>query len=60
MARPKQYENMVKEEHKYPAPIKEWWGEDKVFPVQDWQYEVANNDTRLGYWEWVDNKRTGG
>ncbi len=32
------------------------WGEHPVYPVADWQYEAANNDTRLGYWEWVSNK----
>ena len=29
------------------------WGSDPEFPVADWQYEVANDDTRQGYWEWV-------
>lgn len=24
------------------------------FPVEDWQYEVANGDTRLGYEAWLD------
>lgn len=30
--------------------------EDPVsrFPVEDWQYEVANGDTRLGYDAWLD------
>ena len=23
------------------------------FPVSDWQDEVTDGDTRLGYWEWV-------
>jgi hypothetical protein len=26
------------------------------YPFTDWQDEVANNDTRLGYEEWVDHK----
>ena len=30
-----------------------WWWSDPDHPVADWQYAVANNDTRLGYWEWV-------
>jgi hypothetical protein len=34
------------EEHGY-------WGEMPGHPVADWQYEVANNDSRRGYWEWV-------
>lgn len=29
------------------------WGEDPRYPVSDWKYEVANDDTRSGYWEWV-------
>ena len=29
------------------------WDEDENYPAKDWQYEVANGDTRLGYWEWV-------
>lgn len=29
------------------------WGEYPGHEVADWQYEVANGDTRLGYWEWV-------
>ncbi len=33
------------------------WGSDPLYPVGDWQYEVANDETRLGYWEWVENQR---
>ncbi len=33
------------------------WGSDPDYPVADWQYEVANDDTRLGYWEWVEAQR---
>ncbi|MFZ2527646.1 MAG: hypothetical protein WAX14_08335 [Rhodococcus sp. (in: high G+C Gram-positive bacteria)] len=29
------------------------WGSHPQFRVSDWQYEVGNGDTRLGYWEWV-------
>lgn len=29
------------------------WGEHPDYPVRDWKREVDNNDTRLGYWEWV-------
>lgn len=29
------------------------WGEHPDFPVQDWRYQVINNETRIGYLEWV-------
>jgi len=29
------------------------WGELPGHPAEDWRYEVANGDTRLGYWDWV-------
>lgn len=39
-----------------------YWGECPRFPVSDWQYEVAEQATRQGYWEWVtdclENERT--
>ena len=34
------------------------WDEDDEFPVEEWRYEVNNDDTRLGYWDWVDIQRT--
>jgi hypothetical protein len=42
--------------HSYviPASI---WDEDSDYPVADWKYEIANDDTRLGYWEWVQCRR---
>lgn len=33
------------------------WGEDPAYPVRDWRYQAGNNDTRLGYWDWVDGER---
>lgn len=27
------------------------------YPVSDWQYEVANGDTRLGYEEWLKRRK---
>ena len=32
------------------------WYSDHRFPVEDWQAEVANDETRLGYWAWVENR----
>lgn len=25
------------------------------WPWQDWQYDVAQGDTKLGYWDWVQH-----
>ncbi|MGA3118397.1 MAG: hypothetical protein ABSF90_28720 [Syntrophobacteraceae bacterium] len=33
------------------------WEDDPEFPAEDWKYEVANGDTRLGYPEWVEHQR---
>jgi len=40
-----------------PAGAREnrpYWEDHPDFPVEDWQYQVANGDTRRGYHEWVD------
>lgn len=29
------------------------WGECAQFPRVTWRFEVANEETNLGYWEWV-------
>ena len=52
------------EEHKrwFKADIRERVMEGYVgeatqeFPKDDWKYEVANDDTVLGYSEWVEHK----
>lgn len=31
------------------------WGEHPDHPVDEWQFEVSENSTRLGYWDWVDS-----
>lgn len=33
------------------------WDEDSYYTVTDWQEEVANDATRLGYIAWVRNQR---
>lgn len=33
------------------------WDEDPNFPVADWRYEVGNDNTRLGYRDWVASQR---
>lgn len=32
------------------------WDEYPEYPVEDWHFEVANGDTRRGYWDWVEAK----
>ena len=31
------------------------WGSHPACPVDIWQHEVASDETRLGYWDWVSN-----
>lgn len=31
------------------------WGEHPEYPCADWVAAVENADTRLGYWDWVNN-----
>lgn len=33
-----------------------YWKEHPDHPVEDWKYEVINDDTRQGYWEWVHER----
>lgn len=33
------------------------WDEDEDYPVQDWQHEVAEDNTRAGYWDWVASQK---
>ncbi|KHK90369.1 hypothetical protein [Novosphingobium malaysiense] len=35
------------------AESRNGWSEDPEYPVADWQAEVADGGTRLGYWAWV-------
>lgn len=34
------------------------WVDQEDFPPADWQEEVANGDTRLGYADWVEQARS--
>lgn len=36
-----------------------YWGEHPEILVEDWQYDVMENNTRLGYWEWVQARIDG-
>lgn len=33
------------------------WGQDNRYQLIEWRAEVENDETRLGYWAWVDHKR---
>jgi hypothetical protein len=33
------------------------WEEDPDFPLVDWRHEVADDNTRLGYRDWVHHQR---
>lgn len=30
-----------------------WDGEYPDYPIEDWKIEIINENTRLGYWQWV-------
>lgn len=32
------------------------WAEHPTYPLEDWRYEVANDDTRQGYRDWLYNR----
>lgn len=36
------------------VPHNDYWS--VYAPFDDWKYEVANDTTRLGYWQWVRQK----
>lgn len=36
--------------------VMDLWADHAGYPRNEWQYEVANEDTHLGYWEWVQQK----
>ena len=33
------------------------WDNDEEYPVEDWAREVSEDNTRLGYIEWVEHQR---
>lgn len=39
-----------------PERVQGYWSENPDYPVEDWKYEVQNNDTRQGYWDWVESQ----
>jgi len=37
-----------------------YWKSHPQHPMADWKAEIANNETRCGYWEWVFNREQEG
>ena len=35
---------------------KNLWNDVPEYPRSAWRREVNNDDTQLGYWEWVDHQ----
>lgn len=36
-------------------PKPDYWADDPDHDIEDWKSEVQNNETRLGYWDWVES-----
>jgi len=34
-----------------------WTDENENWPRSEWQQDIANGDTQLGYWEWVEHNK---
>jgi hypothetical protein len=43
-------------EHAREIMLANTWGSYFKYPRYDWQAEVVNDDTQLGYWDWVMHK----
>ena len=41
----------------FPVMDADLWQQDPEYPLSDWQHEVSNNETRQGYWEWVNHQK---
>ena len=48
---------MAKRKKRLLVDPDEYWSEDPDFPLDDWKYEVKDDSTRLGYWEWVAQRK---
>lgn len=44
---------MTRYEKVYALMSKDLWANCPEYPRDDWKYEVINDDTQLGYWEWA-------
>lgn len=44
----------VPNDDELPPSEPEFWSEDSEYPLADWQFAVAKDYTRMGYWQWVE------
>lgn len=44
---------LASEFEQHPELGDNYWGEHPGYPVAEWASEALNNDTRVGYWDWV-------
>lgn len=51
-----EYDSVVIEPPSLRELQADMWAENEQFPKADWKHEVGNDDTTLGYWEWVAGK----
>lgn len=47
-------DDFIEDKRRKPEDV---WAAEEDYPVADWQHEVANDDTRLGYWDWVQHRK---
>lgn len=44
---------LASEFDKHPELGEDFWAQHPEHTLEDWQDLVSNDDTRLGYWDWV-------
>ena len=47
-------DDFIEDKRRKPEDV---WASDDGYTVEHWQYEVAEDDTRLGYWDWVQHQK---
>jgi hypothetical protein len=47
-------EELTAQELREKYDTEEGWGQHPRFTMEDWRNEVSNEDTRIGYWDWVE------
>jgi len=44
---------MTKEARELADECGGYWAEHHEYLIEDWGHAIQNNDTRLGYWDWI-------